>query len=357
MLSVSRHIYRLREPLGISRGSIGATVVVRVEISDGNVIARGECCPTYRNGAHSGGVFGWLFGESDVTEMARLWTQKNAVRTCTDITALRTQIQTTMKPGAARNAVDCALWDLEAKKTNVPVWQRLRHEYADVFSDDVIHREIAPLTICATVGLGTPSSMAEHAAQLGENFKLLKIKLGGMYREGTDAERLRAIRASVPTSRLIVDANEGWTEEGIIENVRACEEVGVELIEQPVPEGCEDWLQGVATQIPFCADESFHIRTDIERVATYYQAVNIKLDKAGGLTEALECAREAKKCGLKVMSGCMLGTSLSVAPQFYLAQCVDYVDADCAYLLEENIEHAMRYDNGQLYPPSSALWG
>jgi L-Ala-D/L-Glu epimerase len=333
---------------------------VRATVTDGEYAGRGECCPTYRNGERSNDtIAAKIFGESDITEMVRLWAQYMSVRRATTASAMRKEIQTTMRAGTARNALDSALWDLEAKQKGVSVLGLLRHEYADLCATT---DTLKPLTICATVGIDTPEIMAKKAAELTRNFSILKIKLGGRIlaeskASATDADRLRAIRAAAPTARLLVDANEGWTKPYLAENIRACSEVGVELIEQPVPEGCESWLLEHPTHIPFCADESFHTRADFNTIAPYYRAVNIKLDKSGGLTEALACAREAKKLGLKIMSGCMLGTSLSLAPQFYLAQFADYVDADCAYLLAKDIEYGMRYKEGKLYPPSSQLWG
>lgn len=361
-----RDFWKLKSPLGISRGSIGSTCTVRVEVKDVHTdeqgivreyIGQGECCPTYRNGLHkSGGWVGKIFGESDVTETLRLWRQYRHIRHANDARAVCEQIQSSMSASSARNALDCSLWDIEAKKTGVQVWDRLRHEYADLFGDIV---QLKPLQICATVGIDTPENMAKKAAELAKTYTILKIKLGGKVRTGeaTDIERLHAVRAAAPTTRLWVDANEGWTCENLADYIRACEEVRVELLEQPVPAGCEKCLTDVQTHIPLCADEAFHTREDFDSIAPYYHAVNIKLDKTGGLTEALECARIAKKCGLKIMSGCMLGTSLSLAPQFYLAQVADYVDADCAYLLEKDIDHGMRYEGDLLYPPECALWG
>jgi L-alanine-DL-glutamate epimerase-like enolase superfamily enzyme len=244
-----------------------------------------------------------------------------------------------MPPGAARNALDCALWDLEAKRLSIPVAKRLGITPV-------------PLVTAYTLSLGEPADM-EAAAARASGRQLLKVKLGG---EG-DVERIAAVRRGAPHSRLIVDANEAWSEANFEASMQACLEAGVELIEQPLPAGAEEWLGEVKRPIPICADESLHVADDLAELVGRYDAVNIKLDKTGGLTEALSLVRAARAARLKVMVGCMVGTSLAMAPAVLLAQGADFVDLDGPLLLARDREFALDYPDSLVSPPSPALWG
>ena len=249
-----------------------------------------------------------------------------------------------MPPGAARNALDCAFWDLEAKASATPV-----HAIAGLPAP-------RPLTTAFTISLGTPSAMAA-AAEKSAGRALLKVKLGGTDEHGGDPARIAAVRAAAPKATLIVDANEGWNEDNLAANLAACAEAGVVLVEQPLPEAQDGLLAGIKRPIPVCADESAHDRTSLPALAGKYDAVNIKLDKAGGLTEALAMAEEAERAGFAIMAGCMVATSLAMAPAMLLAQTARFVDLDGPLLLAKDRENGLRYDGSLVYPPSPALWG
>lgn len=305
----------------ISRGSRTEAVVVVAELSDGTHIGRGECVPYGR------------YGETVETVVAAL--------EAADVRDLdRDRLRRTMPPGAARNALDCAIWDYEAKQSGVPAWQA-----AGV-------PEPRPVHTAYTLSLGTPESMAEAARRAKER-PLLKLKLGG---DG-DPARLRAVRANAPDAQLIVDANEAWTAGTFAENLAACVEVGVGLIEQPLPSDADDPLRELPHDVPICADESLHVAADLDALVGKYDAVNVKLDKAGGLTEALELCREAQTRGFRVMVGCMVGTSLAMAPAVLLAQLADTADLDGPLLLARDRNPGLRYSGALVEPPDPALWG
>ncbi len=243
-------------------------------------------------------------------------------------------------PKAAANALDCALWDLRAKQSGMPVWQLI----------GLI--EPKPVITAFTLSLDTPEAMAA-AAKAASSRPLLKLKLG---REG-DVARLKAIRAAVPNARLIVDANEGWTPYNIAEMLQACKTYGVELVEQPLPATNDEVLLNLPRDLIICADESAHGRKTLHKLKGKYDAINIKLDKTAGLTEALALAHEAKAQKFKIMVGCMLATSLAMAPAFLLAQLADYVDLDGPLLLAKDRVPGFRFEGSLMYPPSRALWG
>ncbi len=248
--------------------------------------------------------------------------------------AARAHIQKLMPPGAARNALDCALWELEAKQAAMPLWQ-----YAGLKSAPVA------LQTAFTISLGDPAVMEADAAKAAaRGFGILKLKLTG---EG-DRARVAAVRAGAPNARLIVDANGSWGDLDIAAEAQAMAELGVEMIEQPVAVGDDSLLAGITSPIPIIADESCQSSADIEICADYYHGINIKLDKAGGLTEALKMMAEADAQGLKVMLGCMLSTSLGIAPAFLAAQGADWVDLDAPALLAEDREDGFRFENGQI---------
>ncbi len=308
----------------ISRGSRTEAVVAVAEISEGGVTGRGECVPYARYGETVEGVADFIREQAP------------RIRSGTGREALLTG----MPAGAARNAIDCALWDLEAKSQGRRAW------------DLAGLARPAPVTTCYTISLGMPEVMAE-ATRKAAGRPLLKIKLGG---EG-DPERIAAVRAAAPDARLVIDANEAWTEAVLADNLAACEKAGVLLIEQPLPAHHDAALAGVKTPIVICADESLHDRAGLAELSGRYGAINIKLDKAGGLTEALLLAEEAKRRGLKIMVGCMLGTSLGMAPATLLTGGAAFVDLDGPLLLAKDRVPGLSFENSAVHAPEAALWG
>ena len=246
-----------------------------------------------------------------------------------------------MPRGAARNALDAALWDLQAKEQGRSVWQ-----LAGLAPP-------GPLTTAFTISLGDPARMEADARAAAGRYPLLKLKLAG---EG-DLDRVAAVRRGAPRARLIVDANEAWTGRDVAAEAAALAPLGVELIEQPVAAGRDGLLDGVVSPIPLCADESCQDRADLDRCAGRYAAINIKLDKAGGLTEALALAAEARARGLEIMAGCMLATSLGIAPAFLAAQGARWVDLDGPLLLAKDRDPGIAFDGATMAPPPAALWG
>jgi L-alanine-DL-glutamate epimerase-like enolase superfamily enzyme len=245
-----------------------------------------------------------------------------------------------MPPGAARNALDCALIDLEAKRAGLRAWKLLRRVAPQ------------PRVTAYTISLGSPEVMAEATARAAHR-PLLKIKLGG---DG-DGERIAAVRRAAPKSELIVDANEAWTPANLKQNLAACAEAGVVLVEQPLPAGQDEMLARIERPIAVCADESVHDRRSLGGLRERYDAVNIKLDKTGGLTEALAMADAARAQGLHIMVGCMVATSLAMAPAMLLAPLARFVDLDGPLLLARDRDGGLRYDGSMVYPPDPALWG
>ncbi|MGB9043085.1 MAG: N-acetyl-D-Glu racemase DgcA [Pseudolabrys sp.] len=323
-LALAAERWPIAGSFGISRGSKTEAVVVVAELSDGQARGRGECVPYAR------------YGESIESVM----TQINAVRPQLEAGLDRSTLQTAMPPGAARNALDCALWDLEAKRRRRPV-----HEVAGL---PVPHA----LTTAYTISLAAPTVMAT-AAEAAAGRELLKVKLGA---EG-DVARIAAVRAAAPNAVLIVDANEGWNENNLAANFAACADAGVILVEQPLPERNDQALAQMQRPIPICADESVHDRSSLAALVGKYDAVNIKLDKAGGLTEALAVAAEAQRQNFTIMVGCMVATSLAMAPAILLAQRARFVDLDGPLLLSKDRADGLRYVDNLVYPPSPSLWG
>ena len=308
----------------ISRGSKTEALTVVAELSDGVARGRGECVPYAR------------YGESVDSVRAQIEAMRPQLGAGID----RRGLQTAMPPGAARNALDCAFWDLEAKRTKRPV-----HELAEVPAP-------LALTTAYTISLAAPEAMAETAKGAAGR-SLLKIKLGA---EG-DSARIAAVRAAAPQAALIVDANEGWNESNVAAHVAACAEAGVVLIEQPLPEGQDQALAHMRRPIPVCADESVHDRSSLSALSGRYDAVNIKLDKAGGLTEALAMVAEARRQGFTIMVGCMVATSLSMAPAILIAQQARFIDLDGPLLLSRDRPNGLRYADSMVFPPSPVLWG
>jgi L-alanine-DL-glutamate epimerase-like enolase superfamily enzyme len=323
-LNVRTESWPIAGSFAISRGAKTEAQVVVAELSDGRHKGRGECVPYGR------------YGETVAGVMAALGAMRDKLGFGFD----RAQLQQAMPAGAARNALDCAFWDLEAKRAGKPAYALAALP------------EPKPLVTAYTISLGTPETMAE-AARAASARKLLKVKLGGP----GDPARIAAVRHAAPQAELIVDANEGWTADNLAENLAACAAARVTLIEQPLPADNDAALGRIARPIAVCADESVHDRASLAALAGRYDAVNIKLDKAGGLTEALAMAAEAEQRGFRIMVGCMVATSLAMAPAVLLAQRATVVDLDGALLLAKDRPDGLRYDGSLVYPPSSALWG
>ncbi len=309
----------------IARGAKTFVDVVTATISDGGITGRGEATPIYYHGETAESVAAQLhiIADAVATGMGRL-----------DLAAR-------MPRGAARNALDAALWDLEAKQTDVAVWKT-----AGLLPPGL-------LTTAFTLSLDTPARMEVAARAASPTFPLLKLKLAG---EG-DRERVAAVRRGAPNARLIVDANEAWTARDVAAEAAGLMPFDVELIEQPVRAGEDYRLDGISSPIPLCADESIQDREDLARCVGRYAAINIKLDKAGGLTEGLALARDAKTAGLEIMVGCMLSTSLGVAPAFLLAQQARWVDLDGPLLLAHDHSDGFRFKAGQIHPALPGFWG
>lgn len=319
-ITVTPDAFRLAQTFTISRGSRSEARVLTVTVDRDGVIGQGECVPYAR------------YGESleSVTDQIRALPQ--------DIS--RTALQDLLAPGAARNAVDCALWDWEAKATGRP---------AHVIAGQTAPR---PLEITYTLSLDTPAAMEAEARKHGWR-PLLKIKLG----TPDDMARLEAVRRGAPKSKIIVDANEGWSADIYADLAPHLLRLGVALVEQPLPAGQDDLLAEIARPLPICADESCHDRASLAALKGKYDLVNIKLDKTGGLTEALATRDAAAAMGFGIMTGCMVGSSLAMAPAFLVAQGTAYVDLDAPLLLAEDRAKPMHIDGAMLYPPAPELWG
>ena len=323
-LSVRIERWPLAGVFAISRGSKTEAVVVVAELSDGTHRGRGESVPYARYGETPDGI------------VAAIEAERPVLRRGLD----RGALQRAMPAGAARNALDCAYWDVNAKRAG-----RRVHELAGLGVP-------GPLTTAYTISLGSAAAMAA-AAERAAWRPLLKVKLGG----DDDGTRIGAVRRAAPRAQLIVDANEGWNLDNFKANLAACADAGVTLIEQPLPEGRDEALARIKHPVPVCADESVHDRASLDALTGKYDAVNIKLDKAGGLTEALALAAEAERRGFAVMVGCMVATSLAMAPAMLVAQRARWVDLDGPLLLASDRADGLRYEGSLVYPPDPVLWG
>ncbi len=312
--------FPLKEVFTISRGSRTESKVVTVSVSRDGAFGRGECVPYAR------------YGESMESVIAQIEGLPPRIT--------RSDLQTALPAGAARNAVDCALWDWEAKKAGKRVW-----ELAGLPTPQ-------PVITAYTLSLATPEKMQQQATKHAAR-PLLKIKLGGE----DDMARLEAVRKGAPETRIIVDANEGWTPELYTELAPALIRLGVEVVEQPLPAGADEMLAEIERPLPVCADESCHDRASLPALKGKYDMANIKLDKTGGLTEALALKEAALKEGYALMIGCMVGTSLAMAPATLLAQGAQIVDLDGPLLLARDRTAPLRYDERGVYPPTAELWG
>ncbi|MFG1392523.1 N-acetyl-D-Glu racemase DgcA [Xanthobacter agilis] len=322
-LSVSIERFPINGTFTIARGSKTEAVVVVARLDAGAHQGRGECVPYTRYGETVDGV------------AATIAALAPEIAAGLD----RVGLQRRLPAGAARNALDCAFWDLEAKQSRIPAATR-----AGITT-------LKPLETAFTLSLDTPAAMAHAAAGAGR--PLLKLKLGAP----GDPERLAAVRAAVPGARLIVDANEGWTTAELPGLLAACAAAGVELVEQPLPADDDGALAHMPHLVPICADESVHDRSGLAALRGRYDAINIKLDKAGGLTEALALAEEAERLGFSLMVGCMLASSLAMAPALLVAQRAQVVDLDGPLLLARDRAPGLRYEGATVYPPVPALWG
>ena len=302
----------------IARGAKREAAVVIATVTDGSVTGRGECVPYSRYGETVAGVQAAVLAIK-LSDRASLLGQ--------------------MPAGAARNALDCALWDYEAK-------------CAGTSAACLAGLTLRPLTTAYTISLDAPEVMAAKASAAARTMPLLKLKLAGK----GDAERLRQVRSACPSTRLIADANESWTPDLLASLMAVAAETSIELVEQPLPAGADLALAG-RRAVPVCADESIHDRASLEALLGRYDAINIKLDKAGGLTEALALATEARRRNLQVLVGCMVSTSLAMAPAMLLAQDADWVDLDGPLLLASDRTPSLRYDGAIVHPPAAQLWG
>ncbi|QXX74460.1 N-acetyl-D-Glu racemase DgcA [Methylovirgula sp. HY1] len=322
-LTVQVEHFALANRFVISRGAKTEAIVVVATIAADGGIGRGECVPYAR------------YGET----VESVVTQIETIRAAIEAGAGRAQLQKLLPPGAARNALDCALWDLDAKRLAVPAFRSAGLPAP------------GPVTTAFTLSLGTPEDMARAAA--AQAWPVLKLKLAG----AGDEARLAAVRAAAPSASLIVDANEAWSPRDLAGNLAACARYGVALVEQPLPAGADAALAEIDHLVPICADESLHDRRDLAGLRGRYDAVNVKLDKAGGLTEALALLDAAEQLGFTIMIGCMVATSLAMAPALLLAARATYVDLDGPLLLAHDRPDGLLYEGATLYPPSASLWG
>ncbi|MFO1104255.1 MAG: N-acetyl-D-Glu racemase DgcA [Methylocystis sp.] len=323
-LSVAIETYPIAGRFVISRGAKTEAVVVTATLTEARGVGRGECVPYAR------------YGESVDSVIATIETARDAL----EAGAGRADLQLLLPAGAARNALDCALWDLEAKLSGMAAYVAAGFE------------RLSPLVTAYTISVGAPDEMRAAAAKAADR-PLLKIKLAG---EGDEA-RLAAVRAGAPDSTLIVDANESWDEESLARRLAVCADYGVALVEQPLPAGRDEALARLTHVVPICADESVHDRASLASLKGRYDAVNVKLDKTGGLTEALALARVAREMGFSIMAGCMVGTSLAMAPAALVGQLASFVDLDGPLLLARDRVPGLLYEGSTLMPPDANLWG
>jgi L-alanine-DL-glutamate epimerase-like enolase superfamily enzyme len=322
-IEAREEIWPLKDVFRISRGASTEVRLVVVTVSDGQHIGRGEGVPIKR------------YNQTTSSVLAQIESIKR------EKTLDRHRIQELLPPGAARNALDCALWDLEAKRSGKRVW-----ELANIPIVDQVETSF-------TISLDSPEKMAT-AARAAAKPPLLKLKLGG---DDVDLARVEAVRTAAPAARLIIDANESWSPSHYRKTAPALKKLGVELIEQPFLADADDILETLDHPIPVCADESCHTSADLSRLTNRYEVINLKLDKTGGLTEALRLCERAREHGFKLLIGCMVCTSLGIAPARVLASHAEWIDLDGPLLLASDREHGLRYNRGKLEMPSRMLWG
>jgi len=328
MLHISRETWTLKKPFVIARGSRTETQVIKVEISVAGHTGRGESCPTARYGESVDGVYQQINAASQ--KICSTINQDENRQGLLDI----------LPAGAARNAIDCALWDLEAKQKNTTVSELLGFPYPDN-----IHT-------VQTISIGSAEAMGAAAGKLS-SFPMLKVKLNAE----NIVQRIKAVHRHAPEAKLLIDANESWDIDLLKAVAPQLAGLGVVMIEQPLPADEDDKLNGYQSPLPLGADESCHTSQDVERLAELYDVINIKLDKTGGLTEALKLEAKARSAGLDIMVGCMLGTSLAMAPAMVLAPQATYVDLDAPALLSADRECGLTVDNGEMSRLNEQLWG
>jgi L-alanine-DL-glutamate epimerase-like enolase superfamily enzyme len=322
-IEAQEEIWPLKEPFRISRGSRTEARVVAVTVTDGKQVGHGEAVPIKR------------YKQSIASVLAQI----ESVKSVPDLD--RHLVQKLLPAGAARNALDCALWDLEAKNSGKRVWELANMPIVEQVDTSF------------TISLDAPEKMAA-GAKAAAALPIVKLKLGG---NDLDLARVEAVREAAPNTRLLIDANESWSPEHYRKIVSALKKLDVDLIEQPFPADADQVLETLDHPIPICADESCHTTVDLPRLKNRYEAVNVKLDKTGGLTEALRLCERARENGFKLLIGCMVGTSLGMAPARLLASAADYVDLDGPLLLARDRENGLAYTNGRIGLPSSQLWG
>jgi L-Ala-D/L-Glu epimerase len=321
-IEAKEEIWPLNHPFRISRGTRTEACVVTVSMSDGQYIGRGEGVPIAR------------YNQSAASVLAEI----ESIHGVGDLD--RAKLQQLLAAGAARNALDCGLWDLEAKRSGKRVW-----ELANIPIADQVETSF-------TISLDTPARMGAAAAAI--DLPILKLKLCG---DDRDVARVEAVRAAAPRARLLIDANESWSPRHYRNTVSVLKELGVEMIEQPFPADVDDVLETLDHSIPICADESCHTTADLPHLKDRYEAINIKLDKTGGLTKALELYQRARETDFKILIGCMVCTSLSIAPARLLASNANWVDLDGPLLLAHDRDDGLRYEHGKIGVPQRELWG
>ena len=324
-ININRESWPLESEFRISRGSRKVSDVITVSISEEKFTGRGECFPYARYNETLDSV------EKQISGIILELNEKPC----------REYLRKVLPPGAARNAVDCALWNLEAKKANCRVW-----ELAGLSPPE-------PLTTVYTLGVDEPKKMGELAFE-NSNRPILKLKMTG---DGLDFDRVERIHKNAPNTKLVVDANEGWTIEQYLEYAPRFKELGVIMIEQPLPADQDSQLASIPHPIAVCADESCHDTSTLKGLVGKYEMINIKLDKTGGLTEALELKEAASNLGFQIMVGCMIGTSLAMAPGLVAGQGASVVDLDGPLLLKDDREHCLEFIGSTINVPSSLLWG
>jgi L-alanine-DL-glutamate epimerase-like enolase superfamily enzyme len=322
-IEAKEEFWPLQHPFRISRGSRTEAHVIVVSVTEGEYNGRGEGVPIAR------------YSQSAATVLEQI----ESIRTVSDLN--RDNLQQLLPPGAARNALDCALWDLEAKRSGKRVW-----ELACIPTVDQVETAF-------TISLDTPERMA-NAATAAVTLPILKLKLGG---DDADRARVEAVHAAAPKARLLIDANESWSPEHYRKTVPALTESGIDLIEQPFSVGDDEVLGTLDHPIPVCADESCHTTADLPRLKGRYEVINVKLDKSGGLTEGLQLYQRARDNNFKILIGCMVCTSLSIAPARLLASNADWIDLDGPLLLARDRDHGLLYQNGKIGMPAPDMWG
>ncbi|ULJ73165.1 N-acetyl-D-Glu racemase DgcA [Rhizobium gallicum] len=323
-LEIQMNSFPIAGTFTISRGAKTSADVITCILTENGRRGWGECVP-YRR-----------YGET----MESVAAQIEAARPLIEQGISGEELLSALPPGAARNAVDCAIWDLEAKLGGKSVAERIGLASAK------------PLTTAYTISLGEPEVMTAQAREYSAR-ALLKVKVG----TGDDESRIRAVREAAPDSTIILDANEGWPEETLEHHLRIAAEMNIALVEQPLPAGRDEMLAGIPRPVLVCADESVHHTGDLASLRDRYDAINIKLDKTGGLTEALVMKKEAQRLGFQIMLGCMVGTSLAMAPAVLLAQDAEFVDLDGPLLLARDRECGLHYTASLVWPPEASLWG